>query len=141
MISVRQFGTGIASARKNFRNLHTQLTEEGGFTAHVGTGNQPKEGFAVAVAGKERQIPSDQTKRSDLVRFVRQNKGALSQPGAHFGGWRDSSSNTDYLDVTHIDKNLESAMGTAQRENQKAIYDLGAGKEYDNPSFDGGTSS
>jgi hypothetical protein len=68
-----------------FESLAGQLRTSGGFTVDPRTGNQPTSGVAVAMQGAEETVP--RASGADIASYAGRHAKALSQPGAHIGGW------------------------------------------------------
>jgi len=107
----------------NFEKLFAQLQENGGFTVDK-TGNATnKEGYAVAVTGK--QVICE----NNFESFKTESEKFLSElhpfdDGAFFGGWLNSEDGKIYLDKVAIFANLNTALYFGKKFEQIAIYDL-----------------
>jgi hypothetical protein len=104
------------------------IGQSGGVTIDL-SGNEPKSGYAFAPSkDTETTIPEDDFSEQSIQDFSKANAAALSEPGAHIGGWRDGKGNI-VLDVSNVSDNLHDALVKAKAANQDAIFDLGEGKE------------
>jgi hypothetical protein len=109
--------------------------EKGGITYHPTTSTQPTAGYAVtnAYPGREAVLNRPIT-GPDVHSFITKNADVFGNDmSAHFGAWKNGDD--WYMDVAHIDPDLESALGKAKDSNQQAIYDLGSGQDIPNPHY------
>lgn len=65
----------------------------------------------------------------DLRNFVAKHESLLTQPNHHLGTWFNTKDGKHYLDVSIGMKDLPTAIATAQRHKQLAIYDMLGQKE------------
>ena len=107
--------------KEQFKDLHKQMMatpgEEGGFSVHAVTGDQPAEGYMVSLPDTEEPtFPASATKASQLARYVNRNRESLSQPDVFFGGWKPE---TDAY--TTLDRSQQI------RANPATVRDYGSG--------------
>jgi hypothetical protein len=112
--------------------------DNGGSTYHPGTSNIPDTGYSVSLHPGRATVMGTPPTGRNLSDYVQANQDAFDKdPGAHLGTWHDKDdSGMHYLDVSHVDPNLDSAMEKAKGANQKAIFDLGGKQEIPNPHYD-----
>jgi len=122
MLSPQQFG-----------DLHSDLMNPkvSGFTVDPKTGERPTTGWMVSRPGHEEKYRSYKGGPERLSTYADKHEGALSEPGAHMGGWH--SQGTAYLDVSHRHEDTHKggveAIVDMHRHHQEAIYNLGADLE------------
>lgn len=106
-------------------NIYEQLAErlhtDGGFTHKLTTGKEPTSGYAVGLKGRE--FPAGASSY-DIEYFVLCHEDDLRLPFAHLGGWHDSETGHDWLDVVIVYQDPLKAVKTAKERGQLAIYDL-----------------
>lgn len=112
------------------------IRQSGGATYHPGTGDMPQEGYAVSLhKGREHVMP-DEPSADDIHNYIQQNSDAFQKdPDAHFGEWHNPDNGMHYLDVTHVDPDLPSAMAKAKANNQEAIFNLATKEAIPNPDY------
>lgn len=128
----------LAGATGNaLEQLAAHHIQNGGSTFHPGTGTMPSSGYAVSLHPGRAQVLSTAPTGEDLGKYLEANKDAFTKdPAAHMGTWHDvNDSGNHYLDVSHVDPDLGSAMEKAKGANQKAIFDLGSFNEIPNPHY------
>jgi hypothetical protein len=108
----------------------------GGFTIDVRTGNQPTEGFSVAISGHETPVPADHNLTQAIETFKAEHADELAQPGTHLGGWHDDIEDSPtfgqvVLDISHVEPTQEAAEAFGRAHGQTAIYDLKKGETLD----------
>ena len=63
--------------------------EEGGFSVHAVTGEEPSSGTMVSLPDTEHMTtPASATRPSALPHYVNKNRESLSQPDVYLGGWK-----------------------------------------------------
>ena len=96
----------------------------GGFTYGIG-GYRPTEGYAVAIAGRERshtaQRNYERTATSISI-YARLNYDVLQLPGFYLGAWLDDG--RIYLDVVRVFSDRDMALEAGKRNHQLAVFDL-----------------
>lgn len=102
------------------------LLHSGGFSVKPSTGASPKSGYMVSIPGHSKIIAGDVDEKS-LASYAKEHSDALSQPGAHIGGWQHEG-NT-YLDVSQNIRGRNAAIIAGKKNNQIAIYDVKHGSE------------
>lgn len=136
-----------------FRDMHNKLNTEGGFSAHVQTGESPESGYMVSLPNQEKLIPSSDT-TPDHIKDYATNAKVGNPAHKYIGGWRGAAGGThDALDVSINVPNYDgpyagnveniasrrgarkAAMSVAQDSNQEAIWDVQRGKEIKNRKF------
>lgn len=84
---------------------------------------EPTNGFAISVAGCEKQYLVQDLCESDIIRYIIEFKSHLLEAGFYLGTWLNHD--TVYLDCTMIYHGTrESAIMIGQAAGQKAIYNL-----------------
>lgn len=105
-------------------SLRDRLAEpDGGFTVDLMTGAEPQTGFSVALPGHEHVLPERAMTVEDLARYVAAHQDALTQPGAHLGGWHDPETGQVMLDTSIVAPTRQAAIDLGLDYNQKAVYD------------------
>ena len=94
--------------------------ENGGITYNCVTGEiNPPTGYAVSIEGREFFAPD--LDPACLTGYIMSNTDCFS-PTTFLGLWKNEE--TWSLDITVVFSNIAMAMGAAERNNQKAIYDF-----------------
>lgn len=120
---------------------------EGGFSVSL-AGDHPHSGWMVSQAGTERSFsmedlasaqpgemggtpvePWENNVRSEVNRFIADNRDDLSQSGAFLGGWVDND--RLYLDVSHNIAREEDAVAYAEENDQLAMFNAETGEYRD----------
>ncbi|MBS0599486.1 MAG: hypothetical protein JSR92_19685, partial [Proteobacteria bacterium] len=92
-------------------------------------------GYAVGVYPHHAKV-LDQAGPNDLEDFLASRSRVFEHdPDAQMGGWFDKDSGKTYLDVTKVKPTEQEALDLARQFNQKAIYDIGGGREIPNPHY------
>ena len=136
-----------------FKDMHSKLTTEGGFSAHVLTGESPESGYMVSLPNQEKLIPSAET-TPDHIKEYATNAKVGNPAHKYIGGWRGAAGGShDALDVSINVPNFDgpyrgdteaisskrsarkAAMSVARESNQEAIWDVQRGKEIKNRKF------
>lgn len=108
--------------------LSTINRNPGGFSVKPSSGSQPRAGFMVSLPGRTQIVSAADLRgprgRALLEQYARAHSDALSQPGAHLGGWTDQASGKTYLDVSHNIKTRDAAVKAGRARNQIAIWDV-----------------
>lgn len=114
---------------------------DGGFTYHVFSDKEPKEGYALSLHPERSYVQDiDKLQFSDLVGYVAKNNDLLKQADNYLGAWHDPRSSKVYLDVSTITKDRGTAERLAREHKQIAYFDLKAGNSVDvSPSLRRGT--
>ena len=128
-------------SRGQFWELHQRLDvdspDEGGFTRHMTTGDEPSSGVAVSDLGPEEHYGPNAAQPYEarhLPGFVKRNLASLSEPEVYFGGWKPKDQPREvYLDVSRRYPTSTAAIRAMRRRNQIAGFDLGTGATYYNP--------
>ena len=112
--------------------LETIRNSPGGFSI-TPDGQQPTNGYMVSIPGHS-QIVSESDlagpRGKDIMdSYAKTHSDALSQPGAHFGGWTDKEAGKTYLDVSQNIPKLATAYSLGVNRNQIAIWDVAGSKE------------
>lgn len=102
------------------------LLHKGGFTIDEKGVSAYGDLWAVSVAGKEQRYPGSPSV-DEIVAYIRKT---FPLSAAHFGGWYDRAENTTYLDHTEVYCYKHTAVRTAIRNGQKAIFNLQTGEEF-----------
>ena len=107
--------------------LHRRLRDEGGFTLHPETGEQPSSGYAVCVDQRlSRGIAWDAWDHHNVARWLSSLASDLRR-GSHFlGGWLDPDNGCVWLEVVVVvpEDQRAAAFRLANREGQQAMFDL-----------------
>jgi hypothetical protein len=121
------------TARVSSRDLSRELTTEGGFTVHEKTGERPKQGYAVSDFGAEEAFAQPGAGPTDVENYRRTYAEQLAGPRKFFGGWRDTSDTTDYLDTSEVVATRREAFSIGHDNAQRAVMDLSNFKEHSVP--------
>lgn len=128
---------GIERIGKPLRLASNILTEiranPGGFSLKPQDGAKPTGGYMVSLPGhtaivRESDLSGPHAEKI-LAEFSKEHSTALSQKGAHIGGWTDKESGQTYLDISHNIKNKNAAVRAGRTRNQIAIWDVKKGRE------------
>lgn len=129
MLSSAQFGH-LAE------ELKPKGKEDGGFTVKHTTGYRPSSGHSVALAGSERDLPTEEATGPAIEDYAKRHNPSLSQRGRYLGGWSPGEGEEDhgrsYLDNSRVIKNRKKAAGEMVMENQKSMYNLDTGETIPN---------
>ena len=139
-------------SKDQFKSYHSQMMaqpgEEGGFSVHAVTGEEPTEGSMVSWPGELRTKPAAASQPSSLPHFVRQHKADFQRPDVYLGGWKpetDAFTTVDKAqnvtpdrdvtekygrDVAEVDA-LEKALTLGIAHDQDAVYNLKRGRSID----------
>ena len=112
------------------RALTRRAEKEGGFTFDPRTGESPTSGFAFSADPNNERVLQKLSPRS-LRDYAGETGSALKDPTARLGGWKGDDG--WYLDVSRVLPDKKVAMREARDAGQKAVYDLGRGKEIKTP--------
>jgi len=90
-------------SKAQFHKYHAQMMatpgEEGGFTVHAVTGEEPSTGTMVSLPDTEHlTAPASATKPSALPHYVNKNRESLSRPDVYLGGWKPESDEFTTID-------------------------------------------
>ena len=98
---------------------------DGGITIDVTNGQEPSDGFVVAIA-PERSITLDveDAREEDIETFLINNDDVLSEDGAHLGAWHDPATGIVHLDISKVESDREVALEIAEAADEIAIFDL-----------------
>jgi hypothetical protein len=110
----------------NYEQLAERLRTDGGFTVKLfGAPStslpNARTGYAVGLKGEQYPTGADD---QDIACFCRAHYDDLRLPFAHLGGWHDSETGHDWLDVVIVYQDPIKAIETARETGQLAIYDL-----------------
>ena len=119
--------------------MKDKLDRSGGFTVHRMTGDEPKEGFSVALDPSKSlvldpDLPDDKAEQM-IMEWVTKNtrkKGpSFDDRKVFMGGWLDTDTGKTWLDVITVwpPNQRAAAMKAAKDANQIAIWDLAKGEE------------
>lgn len=129
MLSSAQFG-------KLSQELKPQGSTDGGFTVKHTTGHRPTSGYSVALAGSERDIPTEKATGAAVEDYAKRHNPSLSQRGRYLGGWSpgegEENHGRSYLDNSRVIKNRKSAAREMVMENQQSMYHLDSGETIPN---------
>jgi hypothetical protein len=107
------------------------VQSNGGVTMHPGTGQiNPPAGYAVSTyPGREAILPHA-PEAGDLKAYVSSQGDLFDQdPGAHLGVWEHPpGTGQHYMDVSHVENDLPTALDLARQHQQLGIFDLGSGQ-------------
>lgn len=114
----------------SYDQLTRDAIQDGGFTISL-SGQRPTDGYAVALPGYEERIPltglSARDVAGSIYSYVVAHGAILRDPGAHLGGWL--ADGCLVLDISHIVRDLETALVLGRANHQDAIYSLSHGEE------------
>lgn len=98
-----------------FSRLHGKLGTDGGFTVNPRTGADITSGISVAPHGNELRVPAAQTSPADLSSFHgRADNQARFDRGAAFGGWRQDTTQDDFVDTPAVYPNTPGGNAVAR---------------------------
>lgn len=121
-------GGSIASGYA-VHGLVRRMMEEGGFTRHIITGEDPTTGYMVSIhKDRERIGPLEEFDEETLGDYIDENIDLLEQDDRYLGGW--SFKGEAYLDVSVRRASKEEALALAKEHGQYAIWGLEEGKEF-----------
>lgn len=109
----------------NYRRLtETVKGNPQGFT--IDFRNQwPEGGYVVApVKSTELVIPAGDLNPQSLRQYINKHYEVFDQPGAHFGGWLDKTTDRFVLDASWVLQDRDDAVRAALWGDQDAIYDI-----------------
>jgi hypothetical protein len=109
-----------------YEQLAERLRTDGGFTVKffrdLSTGlPNARTGYAVGLRGEHYPNGADD---QDISCFCMAHYFELRLPLAYLGGWHDSETGHDWLDVVVVYQDPIKAIETARETGQLAIYDL-----------------
>lgn len=111
--------------------------QDGGVTFDPVKGNlKGAEGYAVSVHPERTQQVQGELTEKDVKSFIRKNADLLEIPGNVVGTWNDGKG-TNWLDVTRVVDDEDTAMQQAKNAKQLAIYDLKNGEVIDTQNVGG----
>jgi hypothetical protein len=95
------------------------MMEQGGFTRHIITGDDPTTGYMVSIhEDRERVLALGELDEASLERYIKDNIDLLGQEDGYLGGW------------AHEGKAYLDALELAKQHAQLAIWGLAEGEEY-----------
>ncbi len=106
--------------------LYDLAIENGGFTYNLHTGTTPKQGYAVALQGRECKV--ERLSARIIDEYVDEHAEAITVPGACVGAWYSPEADTWYLDVSIVLASLDEALVVGRANKQLAVYDLATGR-------------
>lgn len=116
----------VASDLKTSEGLVSHIRENGGISVDA-KGKMPSTGYAVAPnKATEFRIPEAKFNAQAIDAYKAKFAKELAKPNAHFGAWLDGD--TFVLDVSHVVKDLKTALEIAKKGKQDGIYDIANGK-------------
>jgi hypothetical protein len=93
----------------------------------------PTSGYMVSLPGHSAFLPmgalTGPGAQAILQNYANAHAAPLSEPGAHFGGWHDTSANHVVLDVSHNVKDRSEAIARGRAQNQISIWDVKGKRE------------
>jgi hypothetical protein len=106
------------------------VSQNGGVTMHPGTGAMNPSGYAVSTYPGRESIIQHQPEAGDLRAYVSAQGDLFNQdPGAHLGVWEHPpGTGQHYMDVSHVEPDLDTATALARQHNQLGIFDMDAGQ-------------
>lgn len=131
---------------EQFKDIHSRLGTDGGFTVNARTGKAITSGISVAPFGNERRVPVESSTPDVLAEYHAQNQsagrfggpeavGTRFQGSASLGGWRSESD--DFFDTPTVYKNTPAGNAAARRQmvhsRQEAGFNLDTFEEIPNP--------
>lgn len=129
-----RFGEGDGGGEA--KGMLRALKESGGFTIDEPGDATATKGFAVAVEGHsgvfdDAILDSEAAGVAAIRQWVEDNAELLdSNPERMFiGGWHDVEAGKVVLDPVEVHPTRDAAVAAGRERNQRAIYDLGTGKE------------
>lgn len=99
---------------------------QGGGT--FGLFGQPKDGYAVAIKGYEKQVDLKEFGVKHVLEFYHENRKILQNPEYHLGTWVHKGK--VYLDISQVLKDEPQAKARAIARGEKAYFGLKELKEY-----------
>lgn len=105
--------------------LAQHIKDNGGVTIDA-KGKMPTSGYSVAPSkSTEVRVPEANFDGQAILDYKAKFAKQLAQPKAHFGAWKDG--NEVVLDVSHVVKDLKTALEIAKKGKQDGIFDIQAG--------------
>jgi hypothetical protein len=118
------------SVAPSAKPLLESLKKNGGFTVDPQTGESVTSGYSVGGGEKNGILlnkPLADLNEASLQAFLNANHDKLPK-GSKWGGWVDEKGNA-YIEPADIHTDLNLAQRVGNDRGEKALYDLGAGKE------------
>ena len=119
---------GDTPIAKSIDTIVADLSDTGGFTYDINTGEVKQVGFAVAIEGHEKSVRINdmtQLQRKEAIEdYIGEKRAILSELGNHIGGWLNPEDGVLYLDVSKVTNSLKEARNNAVKAEQEAIYDF-----------------
>jgi hypothetical protein len=129
---------------RQFGQLSGQLRREGGFTVHIGTGQQPKTGIMVSDPPEqsEQRTSLQETHGPEIGAYARKHEQALQGPERHLGGWVKEDTKPKQAVLDRSTRYPETPLGESQAyvhtvaNRQEAAWHLGRSEPIDNPAYE-----
>lgn len=103
--------------------------KDGGFTYQPVTGTEPTKGYALSTYPQRSWAkPASELKLTDLVSYVKQNSDLFERDNHFLGAWHDPETNKVFLDISVLTEDQKKAERLANKYDQIAYFDIGAGK-------------
>jgi hypothetical protein len=124
---------------RQFGAIHAETSQPGtGATVDPHSGRFRHQGWAAAVPGHERVVPTHEYSPGSLASYTQEHQGALSQPGHHLGIWHEPGEGA-YLDVSKVRPEtyrggVETLAGAyhgaagLEGRKEKSVYRMGTGQ-------------
>jgi hypothetical protein len=122
---------GLSKAQ--FQGLAEGLEPHGegetGFTVKHTTGKSPKKGYAVSLAGSEKELKRSDITGNDIEEYSQRHNESLGRRGVYVGAWSpdkdDPEHGKTFLDNTQVIHSRHKATDEMVMENQRSMYPLG----------------
>lgn len=102
-----------------------------GFSINPTSGQQPQDGFMVAIHGKTQTMDPNDVTHQAVQAFVNANADSFSDSSMHVGGWKNDKDGKFYLDPSQHFTDRNQAIKAGRARNQIAIWDVKNKQEID----------
>ena len=126
-------------SKDQFHHYYSQMMarpgEEGGFSVHAVTGEEPSTGTMVSLPDTEHMTtPAAATRPSALPHYVNKNRESLSQPDVYLGGWKPETDEFTTIDRSQrFDSNpkvaAEYGTDVAEADALTSALDMGFARD------------
>lgn len=109
--------------------LKETITEQGGVTVDIMSGNMPSTGFSVALPGREQNRPLATVNERWISDYSARYKDDIDDPKNFFGGWVEEKDGEPYvyLDVAEVFDDRAEAVAMGKKRDQFGIWDFESG--------------
>ena len=122
----------IESSVKESYNQRLKAVEKAAYESTVANGgvtidlrgNQPSEGYAVALPEYGEIVPSENFNQDVLDEFVQKNLAVLQNKENHIGTWFNEEDGNVYIDISRVRPPTPETIEAAKQEGEIAVFDL-----------------